>query len=114
MEGEWQLGQAQGLASSVTVTACLMIAMMYYVGIGYAEPLLYRATLQPIAEISIPLGIPDTQAIKRFITPWPSDFVKLLPDLKHYGISPFRRMHNLYGRVGTTFRHEVLVPAEGA
>lgn len=75
----------------ILIVIILMISSMYQVGIRYAHTLLYRASLQPIAGLSVQLGIPDIKAIKLFITASHHAFLETIPALKAHGGIPFNK-----------------------
>ncbi len=71
----------------ILLVIIIMISSMYQIGTRYAQTLLYRAALQPIAGLSVQLGIPDISAIRLLITPSHRAFLELVPALEtHDGI----------------------------
>lgn len=77
----------------------ILIMAMYPVGFAREKEYLHQLSLQPLAILSIDLGIPDDVAIKHAITPAPVQFLTIIPTLKAHKHIPFDKQHNSCGQI---------------
>lgn len=93
----------------ILIVIILMVSSMYHVGIRYARTLLYRASFQPIAALSVQLGIPDWKALKLFITPSHHAFLELIPALEAHGCIPFNKENPFCDRLNKRIDSDSLI-----
>jgi len=80
--------------ASRAVLAILVVAAvvaMSTVGWGYNRSLLYRASLQSGARLSVRYKVPDAELIQLTVTPWTSGFLSSQRALSVHGLVPFDR-----------------------
>lgn len=71
----------------------ILIMAMYPLGFGRAKEFLHRVSLQPLAILSINLGIPDDVAITHSITISPGQFLTMIPILQAHKHIPFNKQN---------------------
>jgi hypothetical protein len=74
---------------AAAVAALLMIAALARVGIAYSRPLLLRASLQPLVELTAKLEIEDPDLIRAVVTNDPSAWRDAVPVLRAHRLVPF-------------------------
>lgn len=83
----------------VFAVVLLLILAMYPVGFKSAAEAAHVKSLQPLALLSLRVGVPDDVALYHAITIVPGPFVEYVPILKQYGHVPFDKADTSCGQL---------------